>query len=140
MSTRNEVNIDNVRRYVALDAERLSLRKKLEEIGEQMDEVSEEILAQMLESGSSSVGLEGSAMIKFSKDLFCFKASAVEKDVFLKLLRKHGYGDMIRENFPWQTLTATLKELRANGEDFDDELLEACSVQERAKLTVYHQR
>lgn len=137
MTLREEVNVDNVKRYVELDARRRALGQELEEIETGMGELSEEILADMLETATDKISLKDRALVKCSTRLFCFKSGGIEKEAFHELLRKHGYGDMVKEDFAWQTLTAMLKELRENGADFPDELLDACSVQLRSKLTVY---
>ena len=137
MTSKEEVNIDNVSRYVELDQKKRILSQEIEDLQEKMDEIGEEILADMLETGSDLVRLAGRASVKCSTRLFCFKKGGVDKSDFYEALRSNGYGDFIREDYSWQTLTATLKELREQGEDFPQEILDLCSVQLRSKLTVY---
>lgn len=133
------MNIEQLKRFVALTEEKKALDEKKKQIDAELDEVEVSIVKDFEAEGVQKMSIDGRT-VYLAEDLYCSPLEG-DREAVIKALRSAGMRSMVKPNYNTQTLTAYVREIgksareacEAAGELFDEEKLRAALPRQLAK-------
>lgn len=136
----SQIDTDLAQRLVRLYAEKRACEEQLKCCKVDIAELSERLLDQFAESGLARLTIadaNGDNMTVYPHMVErCSVAAGHDKTEVADALRKHGHGDLVREDFNLNSLSSLLRELRDGGDDLDPEILNLISIRTDSTMRV----
>lgn len=105
------MNVDLMKRWMALKDWRDELNQKMREVEADMTSLEAQILDGMAEEGIDSIKINGKNL-HIRRRIF---ASVHDKELAVEALKEAGYGDLVKEGFNTNQLSALLNEFENEG-------------------------
>ena len=123
------MNIDLVKRWVALKEEEAAAKRKHSELVTEREAVEHLVIEDLVDDGVSSVAVDGQT-VYINNPVRAKKASEdVTREQIVEALEACGHGDIAPRSFNWNTLTALCRELMEDGAPLPAALTAVLEVQ-----------
>lgn len=128
------LDMDLVRRWVRLNAEKLRLEADLKDVKKELADVEQQVLDEYAETGTQRLTVDGTTVYQ-SRKLWASKRDDVPADDLAAALDEVGQGHLVtRNSVNGQTLSAWVRELEEAGDPIPPEVERLVKVSETYRL------